>query len=468
MCLVEVATEAGYCPRSVTPVASLESPVPHNPCMSSAIRLTFAVVIHLGLVACFSADPDGFGHAWRCSQIEEPAAVEIDGRRLVEIPDIVSPEMRRANLQLSSGCESWAEEAVATLLRREPGNVEALYVRARVVWVARGADGAEAQVLDLVRRHPEFVSGHVLLSGLRFDQGRYDEAARILDEVEDSAPADMWVWLNRVRIEALTTPSDSARERLRSTLRNSQFPPNIRESAAFALRRSQNVSMAEFEDSYAARLDYDSMYRFGCKLRDYAFWLMESQGRFDDGIQVIESHMGRNFECRGMLGDAWDFLAYGTLVKAAEISPVPTRANEAYTEKARDAVQGDFSNLAAWLVGRPRESMLAPFIVGDLDVEETDQYGRTRICNGVLLLNPTTVRTELERGANPDGDCVGDSLVQYLTLMGGRDKIAERQAVLRLLLEHGARPGDVSYCRREGNGVCPTALVPVFEEFGLL
>jgi hypothetical protein len=436
--------------------------------MANTMRLTFVVLVQLGLAACFGAWSDGIRYALRCSQIEEPAAVEIDGRRLVEVPDFASPEMRRANLQVSSGCESFAQEAVAELLRREPRNAEGLYVRARLVWVDGGAARAEADVRRLVREHPDFVSGHVLLSGLHIDQGRFDDASRILDEVEASAPNDLWVWLNRTRIEAFESPRASARERLRTVLKSPQFPPNARESAAFALRRSQDVSLTQFEESYALRLDYDSSYAFGCKLRDYAFWLMESQGRFDDGIQVIESHMGKSFECLGMLGSAWDFLAYGTLVKAAAISPVPTSANAAYVEKARDAVQGDFSDLSAWLVGRPRENMLAPFILDGLDVEETDQYGRTRICNGVLALNAITVRTELERGADPNGECVGGSLVQYLTLMGGRDKVDERRAVLRELLKHGAQPGDVSYCRDPGNGLCSTALVPLFEEFGLL
>jgi hypothetical protein len=432
------------------------------------MRTILSTIVIIALAIWSRVDTDEVAELWRCTRLADFPPVEVDGRRLVEIPDVAAPEMRRANLQLSSGCYAFAERAVAQLLEREPGNPEGLYVQARLLWVARGADQAEAGIRTLVREHPDFASGHVLLSGVRLDQGRFDEAAQILDEVEPSAPDDMWAWINRIRIESFEAPSESVRERLRAVLTSAAFPPNVRESAAYALRRTQSVSRAQWEDTYAVRLDYVSSARFGCKLRDYAFWLMESQGRFDDGIRVIESHRGEDFECPNLLGDAWDFLAYGNLVKAAGIAPVPTAGNERYVNAADDAVNGDYSDLSAWLVGRPREQMLAPFILGDLDVEETDQYGRTRICNGVLLLNPVTVRAELERGANPNGDCGGDSLVQYLTLMGGRDKITERQAVLRLLLEHGARPGDVSYCRRESNGVCPTALVPVFEEFGLL
>ena len=427
-----------------------------------------ALLLLLAFTAALQACSQNLADVRQCFQLSGADPVEFDGRVLVEIPDIRSPEMRRANLLLSSGCFDQAAAELDRFLAERPDDPEGLYVAARFAWIARGTAFGEEVIQALIDFAPAFISGHVLLAGIRIDQNRYDEASEILDRLEPLAPEDMWIWMNRIRIEAATDPNSAVRDKLLEIQADRRFPPNVRETAGQQLRYTQYVTPEQYGMTYALSLEYDSGQSLGCKLANYSAWLMENQNRVDDAIAVVEPHLDDFIDCPGWIVNGRDMLAYAYLVRAAEIDSAPSDRNAEFVARARAAVDGNFSRLSSWLVGRPRERLLEPCLFAGLEAGSTDAYGRTRICNGVLLLQPDTVRIELERGANPNGRCENGTLVTYLTLMGGRNKVPERQAILTELLEHGARPSDVRYCRDPANGVCSTALAPIFEQYGLL
>ena len=50
----------------------------------------------------------------------------------------------------------------------------------------------------------------------------------------------------------------------------------------------------------------------------------------------------------------------------------------------RTLADGGYENLASFLLNRPRQALLEPFLAPHFDLEATDRYGRTRICNAVI------------------------------------------------------------------------------------
>ena len=170
--------------------------------------------------------------ALTCKAVKVSASVNFRGRKLVEIPDITEPDLRLANQLMSAGCFARAVTRLETVLRADPGNRNANYIVARMTWMRLGTDAADLELRRTLSRYKDFISAKVLLAGLRFDQERIEEAGRLLNEVEQKSPTDLWIYMNRLRMETLRSPSRDLRVRLLEIIRNPEFPPNARESAA--------------------------------------------------------------------------------------------------------------------------------------------------------------------------------------------------------------------------------------------
>jgi hypothetical protein len=396
--------------------------------------------------------------------VEDDSPIDLDGRMLQEIPDVTAPEMRRANLLLSMGCLEEARDLVASYVESRPRDPQGLYVVGRLLWIAATLETAERFIGSFVEEFPNFTSARVQLAGFRIDQNRLDEAQAILADAELESPNDLWIYMGRLRIEAQTLPTSAVRRRLLDIAEDSRFPPNARTIAARQLRRTQHVSPEEYGASFKAELTFQSAQPMACKASDYGAWLIDVHGRADLAREALEPYEGTRCD---RFVDPHVLLAYAYFLGAADIAAGPTPANADLVQRADSVIAGDYAALASWVERKPNAARVEPFLLQKLDVDATDKYGRTRISNAVLLLNAPVVSAELERGADPNGRCVNNPLATYLSLMGTRKQIKERQDILRLLLQHGARPESIEWCKDPSNGDCGVVLLPIFREYGL-
>jgi hypothetical protein len=388
------------------------------------------------------------------------------GQTLIEIPDVNAPQLRAANMLLSSGCYDEAAAALEEYLSTHDPDAQYGYVEARSTWIFHGNDAAERAISELVAEHPSFVSGRVLLAGLRIDQHRFAEATAILDDVAPRAPTDLFVFLDRLRIDALTNPTSRARQTLLGVLNDERMPPNARTIAGDALKHTA-ASKTDLEAAYLGLLAVDVPV-VRCVTTEYAVWLTESENRFDDARKVLERYVTGHEHCP-QYAFARMLLAYTYLVAAAELGTTPNTANAVWIERAERLLDGDYSELARWLAGRPRESQLRPFVAARIPVDVQDSWGRTPLCRAELGLSLDAFRAENDRGADPNGMCTGVTLFEQLVVMASDTRhAAEIERLARLLIEYGGRPPS-NGCGRNGPYTpnCQVALEALFREYGV-
>jgi hypothetical protein len=128
-------------------------------------------------------------------------------------------------------------------------------------------------------------------------------------------------------------------------------------------------------------------------------------------------------------------------------------------------LDGDYSALADRLRDVPRGVGLWPLVVDRFPPDTADRDGRTQLCNAVIALNVDAVRTALERGADPDQDCDGNALTWPVLTPKTGGQVHERQGILRLLLEHGARRIDPQGCQPWMSEDCAVVFGPILAEF---
>jgi hypothetical protein len=406
-------------------------------------------------------DPGG------CASVQTSMPVAYRGRRLVEIPDIAEPDLRLANELMSARCFVRALERLDAVVRADRNNRNANYIVARMTWILVGEEAGEREINRTLDSYPDFVSAKVLLAGLRNAQERLDEVERLIDEAERRAPDDLWIYLNRLRLEMSRNPSRDARARALEITRSAEFPPNAREEAAEIAKGLPNATPHEYEETLRAQLEIDASLRMGCRAFDLAVWLSESQRRFDDVVELLESKRSQDSGCLGTEQNR-TLLAQAYLMQAARIGSGPNAQNRHLLERAAAILRGDFSGVGAHVIGRPQAATLQPFIAAVVGPEEKDRYGRTRLCTAVMHLVVDVARAELARGADPNGACGRGLLVEYVVHMATREKVAERQGVLRALLESGAKPSPVlvDVCARSSVDDCRIVLLPIFEKYG--
>lgn len=401
----------------------------------------------------------------RCAAVRALEPTQVEGRTLIEAPDVTEPQMRLANMLVSSGCREQAASLVAEYLRSDGIDAQAAYVMTRFVWVTRGARAAEEFLGEQMRSYPSFASLHVLLAGIRMGQDRLAEAAEILDVLADAAPTDLWVYLYVLKIEAATNPSPELVRKLIALLNDSRLPPNVRRGAGDIVKHMyDDISEADVETIYKGLVAAEEVAE-GCTAAEYATWLIELENRVDDARAVLERYVAQGVRCpRG--ADARMLLAYTYLIAAAEVAPNVTAANAVWIQRADEVLEGDYSTLAMWLRDVPRGIALWPLVADRFPADTADREGRTPLCRAVKELDLDGVRSELERGADPDQDCDGNALTWVLLTMRVPDRIDERRGILRVLLEHDARPYDIPGCHPWFSEDCAVVFGPTLAEFG--
>jgi len=212
-------------------------------------------------------------------------------------------------------------------------------------------------------------------------------------------------------------------------------------------------------------LAFESSLPLDCKVTNYAVWLTEDWNRFDDARDLLEKYSGHDGRCWQTKGRM--YLAYVYLVDAANISPLPGPENAALVARASALLDRDFSGLADWLLQRPQEERLRPFILPNVSTSAVDEYGRTHLCSALILLEVSAVKAEIARGADPNAECSGSHPANLLLLMAWGDRIAKAEPLLRAFLDAGARPSQIIDCTHPHERQC-AALVPVLREYGLL
>lgn len=430
--------------------------------MSRSLRLASLVLLaHVSHVHAQASDSESAERA-RCAAVRVVERTQFQGRTLIEIPDVTDPRMRLANALLSSRCYQEAVDLIRGYGSERGEDAQVLYVAARYVWIHSGAQAAEEFLDHVIGKYPEFASAKVLLAGVRIDQRRLEDARSLLDGVR--AATDLWAYLDRLRVDALTG-SDTAIATLLTIAKDSQFPPNAREVAANDVQQS-HVSVERVEDAYRALLTFESATPLDCKLSNYATWLTEGVHRFEDARKLLETYVQTARPCSS-LSRSRMLLAYVYLVEASELDLNLSSRNSALVQRARALVNDDFGELSRWLVGRPLETRLSSLIANHVEVKAVDAHGGTQICRGVMLLNVATVFSELETGADPNGNCETVSLVERVIMMAITDRVTQRQGVVRLLLEHGARvtKKDLRDCAETVGLDCATTLLPILQQY---
>jgi hypothetical protein len=405
-------------------------------------------------------DPPG------CAAIKANGPVTFRGRTLVEIPDIGEPELKLANRLMSSGCFEGALKRLDAVTKANPENRNAKYILARLTWMVMGPPLAETVLNDALAAHPDFTSAKVLLAGMRYNQQKLDEVVRLLDEAEPKSPSDLWIFLNRMRVEVFRNPSRDVRTRALEIARNPAFPPNAREEAQDIAKHAPNQTPKEFEEVLRVALDIDSSVAMACKASELAFWLSESQGRFADVITLLESPRMKQGNCLGLARNRM-LLAQAYLMEAAKISAGPSPQNQHLTKRADAILNGDYTSISAHVTGRPQAAKLQPFLAAYVHPDEEDAHGSTALCNAISQLNTAAVRTQLEAGADVNGRCRNESLVGSLVFMATIEKDDRRRDVMRALLEHGApiRASLLTSCASKDNGDCHEVLLPLMQQY---
>jgi len=302
------------------------------------------------------------------------------------------------------------------------------------------------------------------LAGIRIEQDRLPEASKILDGLAAAAPTDLWVYLNRLRIRAAIAPNPELARTLLDVLNNSRLPPNARRTAGDTLKHMHGIAEDDLETIFKGLVAAEEISE-GCSATEYATWLIELKNRVDDARAVLERYVAGHVRCPSR-AHGRVLLAYTYLIAAAEIAPTPTAANAAWLQRTDELLDGDYSALAAWLRDVPRGIKLTPLVANRFPPDTTDRDGRTPLCSAVMELNLDVVRAELERGADADQDCDGNALTWVLLTMKTQDHVAERRGILRLLLDHDARPYDEPGCHPFFSEDCAVVFGPTLAEFG--
>lgn len=423
---------------------------------------TIAVVVFASSTAAAASGTTPSPDA-RCQHVTAEKPVTFHGRTLVETPDITDPELRLANALLSHRCRAEAILLVEKYNTVHPDDYRTRFLAARLAWTGGDSIRAEQIVWATLREHPDFASAQLLKASLFIEQERPDEARPLLDSLSLHSPTDLWVYLDGLRLEALSAPSQALRQTLLEITKNPGFPPSARETASQTGRQLPNISRDQFEAFYWADLDYESATPMACKIHNLAFLLSEDGGRFAQARALLESPKAQNADCLGAERNRV-LLAQAYLMEAARISAGPTAANAALVSKAHEILGGDWSELARHVIGRPQFAALQPFLASATAPSSLDRYGRTQICNAVMLLDVAAVQAQLDLGADPNGRCEDDSLIDHLVMTASERSAGAGQTIVRLLRGAGARvtPRDIEWCRNPDNGrACAQLLLPL-------
>lgn len=430
--------------------------------------LMLRAVFVLGL---FSASAVAETSMEECDQVSVSPPVQFRGKVLEELPDVKDPELRLANQLVSSGCFASAYNKVLAYLKADRLSTQGRFLLARIYWVAGATEDVMPLLGGVIYDDPNFVSAKVLLANLAYDQGDFAKVRELLDESEPLAPTDVWIYLNRVRLEARVEPSRALRARLLEMARIPRFPPGVRDAAVDAGLSLPLQTSQEEEEFMWARIEIKPSNYAGCSYLALARRLSEAGGRFEQARQLLESPDAIAGGC-GQMPMARLLLAQAYLLQAAKVSPGPVPANEYLIDKALIQLEGDLDRLRVYVRGRPQEKTLKRFVVLPPPSEVPDSQGRTPVCNAVRTLDLEEARRLLFRGVDANGNCDDRSLMGTIMAMAGgdRDHNIRQQDILRVLKFRGAWPAEseLARCQNAPGAHCERILLPVLEHDDLV
>jgi tetratricopeptide (TPR) repeat protein len=401
----------------------------------------------------------------RCATVKVNGPATFRKRTLVEIPDITEPELKLANRLMSSGCFARAVDQLDNLLKKDAENFHADYIIARMTWMKLSTSAAERVLKQTLAKHPGFASAKVLLAGIRLEQGRWAESAAIFDEVDRNSPADMWVFMGRLRLEAARAPSEDLRTRLMEIVRNPSFPPNAREVAG-GIAEPLSQDPARYEELLRAMLEVESNLDMACKVAKLAVFLGHMQGRSADVITLLESPRSREGNCLGLKANRI-MLAQAYLLEAAKLSPGPSPANKRMLDRVDEIVEGDYVDLVAYTRGADSYPRLRLFLDPHVQPDKKDAKGVTMICNAIARIDVETVQQELAIGADAKQRCGSRSLVELVMALPSGKRADDRREILQALMQRlpTLTKANMDYCRDRAHGDCHRVLLPVMEPY---
>jgi hypothetical protein len=439
------------------------------------VRVAGIVVCLIGMVAWVGsalAEPEGaalrLDDAERCPTIEAGQPIPFEGRTLVETPDL-PPELRLVNALVTGNCVKRAEQVENEFLAAHPNDFRVSFINARVAWMV--GDAPKAKVIgDLIlRQHPDFSSMLVLMASLAVFEKDYERAQKMLDRIDALQPNDLWAFVDHLCVEAELIPTRQTFERARALILDSNFPAGARQNVYNAARYMQGLTDGDRDELFASMMGKKDTAK-DCILEKQALEAIEIRHDPEKGARIIEENLRTSGACvatpvvRALLAEAY-------LLEAAKIAPRPTARNAKLVREAKEAMGGDLTALARRAAARPGLlDPIIPFLKGSVQSRgpESDELGEpSAICMAIASFNPVMVKEELKNGANPNGKCSDFdlTLVRRLLFMAANDHVPERQAILRLLLEHGARVEGLDFCSKRESGDCSQTLAPILQEF---
>lgn len=170
----------------------------------------------------------------RCEAAVQPGAeISLFGRSLVETPDLPT-ELQRINLMGSlDECFAFARRQLDAYTKQHPDDHRSSFVAARFFW--RSGDGERAMTLleRVVKAHPEFASGLVLLASLHRSNRNYPKAMEYLKRAQRVSPDDLWLNFNLMAIQLAADGSLDARRMLLEAVQHSKATAALRTMEQF-------------------------------------------------------------------------------------------------------------------------------------------------------------------------------------------------------------------------------------------
>jgi hypothetical protein len=404
--------------------------------------------------------------AERCPTIEASQPVPFEGRTLVETPDL-PPELRLVNALVTGNCVKRAEQVENGFLATHPNDYRVSFINARISWMV--GDPRKAKVIgDLtLRQHPDFSSMLVLMASLAVFEKDFERAQQMLDRIDALQPDDLWAFVDHLCVEAELLPTRKTFERARALIQDSNFPAGARQNVYNAARYMQGLTDGDRDELFAAIMGKKDSAK-DCVLAQQALEVIEMRHDPENGAHIIEENLRTSGACvatplvRALLAEAY-------LLEAAKIAPRPTARNAKLVREAKEAMGGDLTELAVRAAARPGLlDPIVPFLKGAVQSrgrESEDPNEASAICTAIGAYNPLMVKEELENGADPNGKCYGSTLVRHMLLTATTEHVPERQSIMRMLLEHGARVEGLDSCSHRDGGDCAQTFLPILQEF---
>lgn len=379
----------------------------------------------------------------RCEATKAPEPIALIGRQLRETPDL-APELQRLN-QMSNvnGCIEYAYGKVAQYQQLHPEDVGVQFLVARYLWRYGNIEGGIELLERVVREHPDFASGLVLLGAMHRERSSLTPARDYLARALKVSPDDLWGNINQLLLQAQLDTNDAARAQLLEIALTKQAPPFARSSATDFLLRSMDplAKGAEYESLLRTKLEYDEGHYREETLFNLARFYVYSE-RHTEARPILQQLLQSPNLDRDQVASE---LAESYLREAANIARNTIAANQALVEQARKVVNNDFSALQARLARNPElNQKLAPFMQGgQVDTDARDGWGHTRLCNAAQMGDLLALQDEIRAGADVNTMCAE---MTALAIAGGSGNVdvETRKTMFAYLLEHGADP-DHSY-----------------------